>query len=103
MNQMTIHTNDHFMQPCHQSLTLLAETSAKYGKDVTILGINVEHIFGQAPPVNIPEWFSRNNQQNLRVQYAVAIDSHDRARQELLVPTGRLALPTSELAPMILT
>jgi hypothetical protein len=91
------------MQPCYQSLALLTEISAKYGRDVKIFGVNVEHIFGHAPPVNIPEWFRQNNQEHFRVQYPVAIDSHDRARQELLVPTGRLALPTSELASMVLT
>jgi hypothetical protein len=62
----------------------------KYGNRVKIIGVNEENIFMAAPIVDIPAFVAAQHS----MEYSVALDSGGRVMDEIITPSGRIAIPT---------
>jgi thiol-disulfide isomerase/thioredoxin len=84
-------------QPCLRVFPHLSDLAEKHSGRVSVIGINVENVFGESPDVDVRAFVA--NQTNLK--YIVAVDIAGRAQELIYQPAGRLSVPTGGTASHI--
>jgi thiol-disulfide isomerase/thioredoxin len=80
------------LQPCIRVFPHISDIAAANPGRVKVVGINVENIFNNATDVDIRAFVANQSAMN----YPVAVDVTGKALEDLVTPSGRLAIPTGQ-------